>query len=161
MSGSEMYDWEIMETEMEPKFKEAALNFRDGKHSFACPRKDELNEDLQESFPFLDEMAESEVVESYRNPNGAGRKGQDFISYLKAFLLAPVLRVEQNSEAMSFGNNYRNPVNTGTPRDVHWDSPTLHPKWEVAPDIPIRTGKYVSMLRKSAKNTMDNNSGFC
>jgi len=99
--AADMYDWEIMETEMEPKFKEAALNFRDGKHSFACPRKDELNEDLQESFPFLDEMAESEVVESDRNPNGAGRKGQDFISYLKAFLLAPVLRVEQNSEAVS------------------------------------------------------------
>lgn len=30
-----------------------------------------------------------------------GRRGQDFISYLKAFLLAPVLRVEQNSEAIA------------------------------------------------------------
>jgi len=36
-----------------------------------------------------------------RNPNGSGRKGQDFISYLKAFLLAPVQRVEQNSEAIA------------------------------------------------------------
>ena len=62
---------------------------------------DELYEDLQESFPFLDEMAETEVAATDRNPNGAGRKGQDFISYLKAFLLAPVLPVEQNSEAVS------------------------------------------------------------
>ncbi len=29
------------------------------------------------------------------------RRGQDFISYLKAFLMAPVLRVEQNSEAIA------------------------------------------------------------
>ena len=36
-----------------------------------------------------------------RNPKGAGRKGQSFISYLKVFLLAPVLRVEQNSEAIA------------------------------------------------------------
>jgi len=46
-------------------------------------------------------MAETEVAASDRNPNGAGRSGQDFISYLKAFLLAPVLRVEQNSEAIA------------------------------------------------------------
>ena len=60
-----------------------------------------MDEDLQESFPFLNEMAETEVAASDRNPNGAGRSGQDFISYLKAFLLAPVLRVEQNSEAIA------------------------------------------------------------
>jgi len=100
--AADMYDWEIMETEVEPKFKESALNFRDGKHSFACPRKDELDEDLQESFPFLDEMAETEVTGMNRNPKGAGRNGQEFISYLKAFLLAPVLRVEQNSESIAF-----------------------------------------------------------
>ena len=99
--AADMYDWEIMETEVEPKFKEAALNFRGGKHSFECPRKDELDEDLQESFPFLDEMAKTEVTGMNRNPNGAGRNGQDFISYLKAFLLAPVLRAEQNSEAIA------------------------------------------------------------
>ena len=96
------YDWKAMEKEVEPKFREAALDFRDQKHSFACPRKDELDEDLQETFPFLDEMAETEVAAwDNRNPNGAGRKGQYFISYLKALLLAPVLRVEQNSEAIA------------------------------------------------------------
>ena len=36
------YDWKAMEKELEPKFREAAMDFRDGKHSFACPRKDEL-----------------------------------------------------------------------------------------------------------------------
>ena len=95
------YDWKSMEKEVEPKFRESALDFRDQKHSFVCAPKDELDEDLQESFPFLNEMAETEVAASDRNPNGAGRSGQDFISYLKAFLLAPVLRVEQNSEAIA------------------------------------------------------------
>ena len=36
--AADMYDWEIMKTEVEPKFKEASLNFRDGKHFFACPQ---------------------------------------------------------------------------------------------------------------------------
>jgi hypothetical protein len=99
--AAEEYDWEAIETEIEPKFRETAVDFRDQKHSFVCPRMDELDEDLQESFPFLDKMAETELIASDRNPKGAGRKGQDFISYLKAFLLAPVLRVEQNSEAIA------------------------------------------------------------
>jgi hypothetical protein len=95
------YDWKSMEKEVEPKFRESALDFRDQKHSFVCARKDELDEDLQESFPFLDEMAETEVTGMNRNPKRAGRNGQEFISYLKAFLLAPVLRAEQNSEAIA------------------------------------------------------------
>ncbi len=95
------YDWKSMEKEVEPKFRESALDFRDQKHSFVCARKDELDEDLQESFPFLDEMAETEVTGMNRNPKGAGRNGQEFITYLKAFLLAPVLRAEQNSEAIA------------------------------------------------------------
>ncbi len=99
--AADTYDWRAIETDVEPKFREAAVDFRDQKHSSKCPHKDELDEDLQESFPFLDEMAETEEVASDRNPNGAGRKGQDFISYLKAFLLAPVLRAEQNSEAIA------------------------------------------------------------
>jgi len=99
--AADTYDWEIIETEVEPKFKEAAFDFRHQNHTFACPRKDLVDRDLQESFPFLDEMAETQVVASDRNPKGAGRNGQVFISYLKAFLLAPVLRVEQNSEAIA------------------------------------------------------------
>ncbi len=95
------YDWKSMEKEVEPKFRESALDFRDQKHSFVCARKDELDEDLQESFPFLDEMAKTEVTGMNRNPKRAGRNGQEFISYLKAFLLAPVLRAEQNSEAIA------------------------------------------------------------
>ncbi|MFC1712820.1 hypothetical protein ACFL6S_04075 [Candidatus Poribacteria bacterium] len=95
------YDWKSMEKEVEPKFRESALDFRDQKHSFVCARKYELDEDLQESFPFLDEMAETEVTGMNRNPKRAGRNGQEFISYLKAFLLAPVLRAEQNSEAIA------------------------------------------------------------
>ncbi len=98
---AEEYNWKIIEREVEPKFREAALDFRDREHSFVCPRMDELNQDLQESFPFLGDMAETDVTAFDRNPNGAGRKGQEFISYLKAYLLAPVLRVEQNSEAIA------------------------------------------------------------
>ena len=48
MQGAGDYDWEAIETQMEPKFREAAVDFRDQKHSFVCPRKDELDEDLQE-----------------------------------------------------------------------------------------------------------------
>ncbi len=98
---AEEYDWKIIEREVEPKFRESALDFRDREHSFVCPHMDKLDEDLQETFPFLDDMAETEVAGMNRNQKGAGRKGQDFISYLKAFLLAPVLRVEQNSEAIA------------------------------------------------------------
>jgi hypothetical protein len=49
---------------------------------------------------------------------------------------------------LSFGKNYGNPVITGILRDVPWNSPTLHPKWGAVPDIPIRTDKHPSMLRK-------------
>ena len=98
---ADTYDWGIIETEVEPRFKESAFDFRHQNHTFSCPRKDEVDRDFQESFPFLDEMAETEVAASDRNPKRAGRKGQDFLSYLKAFLLAPVLRVEQNSEAIA------------------------------------------------------------
>lgn len=65
------YDWKSMEKEVEPKLRESALDFRDQKHSFVCTCKDELDEDLQESFPFLNEMAEAEMAASDRNPNGA------------------------------------------------------------------------------------------
>jgi hypothetical protein len=47
--------------------KQSALDFRDQNHSFECPRKDELDEELQKSFSFLDEMVETgEVVENAR-----------------------------------------------------------------------------------------------
>lgn len=38
---ADMYDWEIMETEVEPKFKEAALNFAVGFKDKAEARWDE------------------------------------------------------------------------------------------------------------------------
>ena len=47
--AADTYDWEIIETRVEPKFKEAALDFRDREHSFVCPRKDELDKDFSES----------------------------------------------------------------------------------------------------------------
>ena len=36
--AAEGYDWETIETEIEPKFRKAAVDFRDQKHSLACPR---------------------------------------------------------------------------------------------------------------------------
>ncbi len=51
--AEDTYDWRAIETDVEPKFREATVDFRDQKHSFECPRMDELDEDLQESFPFL------------------------------------------------------------------------------------------------------------
>ena len=56
--SADTYDWKTMEKEVGPKFEVAALDFRHQKHSFACPRRDELDRDLQDSFPFLGEMAE-------------------------------------------------------------------------------------------------------
>ena len=64
-------------------------------------------------------------------------------------------------QSMSFGNNHRNSVITGILMDILWNSPTLHPKWEAAPDVPIMTDKCPSMLGKSAKKAIDNNSGVC
>ena len=61
---------------------------------------DKPEKDLQQTFPFLATTETTDKVSS-ENPKGAGRKGQDFLSYLKAFLLAPVLRVEQNCEAIA------------------------------------------------------------
>ncbi len=100
-NAADEYHWKAIESEVEPLFKEAAFDFRNKKRSSACPHKDESEISLQEAFPFLDEMEEVENHNGVRNPKGAGRKGQSFISYLKAFLLAPVLRVEQNSEAIA------------------------------------------------------------
>ena len=61
---------------------------------------------------------------------------------------------------MSFGKNYWNPVITGILRDVPWNSPTLHPKWEVESGDSRRTDKYPSILIKSAENAIDNDMSF-
>ena len=53
-----------------------------------------------------------------------------------------------NSKLKNFGNNYRNSLITGFLRKVLSNSPTLHPKLGVLPDIPIRTDKHPSMLGK-------------
>ncbi len=63
-------------------------------------------------------------------------------------------------EYASFGNNYRNPVITGILRDVRWNLPTLHPKWEAEPGDPRRAGKCPSILGKSAENAIDNDMSF-
>ena len=134
--ASEEYDWETIEAEVEPKFREAAVDFRDQKHSFVCPRKDELDEYLQESFPFLDEMAETEVVTSDRNPNGAGRRGQDFISHLKAFLLASVYNVD----SYIFGCPLLNEEARKKLEHMGQEVPEQHEcekKWECSPNSEI------------------------
>ena len=42
----------------------------------------------------------------------------------------------------SFGNNYGNSVIIGILSGIFWNLPALHPKWEVAPEVPIRTGAW-------------------
>ena len=59
---------------------------------------------------------------------------------------------------MSFGRNYRNQVIAGILSDVLQNLPTLHPKWGAAPGDSRSTDKCASMLGKSAKNAIDNNS---
>ena len=99
---SDEYDWEAIRDEVEPRFRQATLDFREQQRSFVCPHQQESESALQESFAFLEELEVRETSDcSVRNPKGAGRKGQEFLSYLKAFVLAPVLRVEQNCEAIA------------------------------------------------------------
>jgi len=84
--AADEYDWERIESEVEPIFKEAARDFRNRKRSFVCPhKKDEEEKDLQETFPFLhfvqghvlDEIEQDEAIASRnpisRNPKCAGR----------------------------------------------------------------------------------------
>ena len=83
---ADVYDWKTIQTEVEPKFKEAAFDFRHQKPSDVCPHQDQPEKDLPETFPFLATTAAADKVS-----NGN----------LKAFLLAAVLRAEQNCEAIS------------------------------------------------------------
>ena len=55
-NATDEYDWEVIKAEVEPLFKEAALDFRNKRSQSACPHKQQAEEDLQETFPFLDEM---------------------------------------------------------------------------------------------------------
>ena len=60
----------------------------------------------------------------------------------------------------SFGNNDRNSATTGILRDFLWNSPTLRTKCEAAPDVPIGTGRCLSMVGESGKKAIDSNTGF-
>ena len=71
---------------LNPNSKEAAFDLRPQKPSDVCPHQDQPEKDLPETFPFLATTAAADKVS-----NGN----------LKAFLLAPVLRAEQNCEAIS------------------------------------------------------------
>lgn len=64
--AADEYDWEAIKTEIEPLFKDAALDFRNRKRSSACPRKDASEAFLQETFPFWDEIEEPKVSFSSR-----------------------------------------------------------------------------------------------
>jgi len=83
-NAADEYDWNRIESEVEPLFKEAALDFRNKRSQSACPHKQQAEEDLQVTFPFLDEIEEAENRSGVRNPKGAGRKGQSFISSITA-----------------------------------------------------------------------------
>ena len=66
------HDWKAIETEVEPEFEDAAVDFRHQKHSFACTLKGELDRDLQAISPFLDGLAGTEVAAQDGNPDGTG-----------------------------------------------------------------------------------------
>jgi len=69
--SASLRDWEGIRAEVEPLFKEAAIDFRNRKRSSVCPRKDESEASLQETFPFLDEIEETDEV-SRRRKNRLG-----------------------------------------------------------------------------------------
>ena len=64
---ADVYDWKTIQTEVEPKFKEAAFDFRHQKPSDVCPHQDKPEKDLQETFPFLATTAAADKV-SNGNP---------------------------------------------------------------------------------------------
>ena len=60
--AADEYDWKSIRAEVEPRFKEAALDFRDKKRQPACPHKNQEEVSLQGIFPFWDEVDETDKV---------------------------------------------------------------------------------------------------
>lgn len=90
------YDWNTIEQKVEPKFREAALDFhRNRKSSHKCPFKQPT-----EFLPLFGIEVEKSQSYTSNNPKGAGRKPQPFIAFIKAFKLAPIIYVEQNCIAL-------------------------------------------------------------
>jgi len=107
----QQYDWDAIDREVGARYKEAAAEFHRTKRGGSkCPKNagEEEEEDNLESLERTEAEATlfdvGEVVESASpppNPRGAGRRGERFLSYVKAFLLAPVLHVKQNCAHIS------------------------------------------------------------
>jgi hypothetical protein len=102
--ASQSYDWNRIEKELTPKFKQAAEEFhRNSTKPSSCPKKKPSADDSTHNlalFELIDFQCPSPHKRSL-NPKGAGRKGQPFIAYLRAIELAPILHIEQNMEAIA------------------------------------------------------------
>ena len=107
------YKWSKIAKELVPEFRKKAAEFHDSKHPRkSCPQKNPTEDEPKNQEPprtfiqrFLDIILpaknEEPVQAKTRNPNGAGPKGNPTISYIKAFLLAPVLYIDQNATAIA------------------------------------------------------------
>ena len=95
-NAADEYHWNRIKSEVKPRFKETALGLRHQRDPMGWPQKPPTEEDWQEIFPFWDEIDETTITSSNRNPKKAGRKRASFTSDLKVFLLALVLRTEPN-----------------------------------------------------------------
>ncbi len=48
-NAADAYDFGAIKSEVEPLFKEAAIDFRNGKHSSVCPRKSKIKRRTHET----------------------------------------------------------------------------------------------------------------
>jgi hypothetical protein len=111
--ASKKYDWLSIHSKLEPLYRKTALEFhsRNAKHS---EQRDDDGEALlfsieEQPCSGQEGTQEKSLWESVfdffkkRNPKGAGRRPQPFLAYLKAFLLAPIFYIEQDSTHIANG----------------------------------------------------------
>jgi hypothetical protein len=103
---SKEYDWRRIEAELEPRFRKAAVEFHNRNNPKESPTEDHP---VLLSFHHQEEAGESSDDNQYttfqklvtffrkRNPKGAGRKPHSFLACVKAFLLAALFHIEQDS----------------------------------------------------------------
>jgi hypothetical protein len=100
------YDWERLLREVEPVFRDRAAEFhRTPRGGSRCPRgkgkaapQPEPNPELQELLFDLQPVEQETPIQG--RLSNAGRRGNRFVSYVKAFLLAPLLHIGENCAAI-------------------------------------------------------------
>ena len=97
------YDWERLRREIAPVFRDQAAKFhRTPRGGSRCPKgkataQPAPNPELQ---ALLFDLPPAAPAPAQGRLSNAGRRGNSFLSYVKAFLLAPLLYIEENCAAI-------------------------------------------------------------